>query len=74
MSNGQIFFPRESPIRFELEKELLLFPRGQYADQVDALSYAALHVQQLARGSGGTNGTGVSPVHAAAEDELIEDL
>lgn len=70
MSNGQIFFPRESPIRFELEKELLLFPRGQYADQVDALSYAALHVQQLARGS---SDTGVPPVQAAPGDEMIED-
>jgi predicted phage terminase large subunit-like protein len=44
MSNGQIYFPREAPFLFELEKELLLFPRGQYADQVDALAYAAIEV------------------------------
>ncbi len=44
MSNGQIYFPREAPFLFELEQELLLFPRGQYADQVDALAYAAMEV------------------------------
>jgi predicted phage terminase large subunit-like protein len=46
MANGQIYFPREAPFLFELERELLLFPRGQYADQVDALAYAAMEVQR----------------------------
>jgi len=58
MSAGQIYFPREAAFLFELEQELLLFPRGQYADQVDALAYAAMEVARV----GG----------AAAKDENVE--
>jgi phage terminase large subunit-like protein len=58
MSNGQIYFPREAPFLFELEQELLLFPRGQYADQVDALAYAAMEVARVGR--------------AAAREENVE--
>ncbi len=47
MANGQIYFPREAAFLFALEQELLLFPRGQYADQVDALAYAAMEVQRM---------------------------
>ena len=37
MAAGQIYFPMESAWRFELEKELELFPNGEFKDQVDAM-------------------------------------
>ncbi|HET6251097.1 MAG TPA: phage terminase large subunit [Tepidisphaeraceae bacterium] len=49
MANGQIYFPHGADFLFELEKELLAFPRGDYADQVDALSHAAILVAKLTR-------------------------
>jgi predicted phage terminase large subunit-like protein len=47
MAAQQIFFPREAPYLFAFEKELLLFPRGQHSDQVDALAYAAMRAGAL---------------------------
>ena len=49
MANGQIYFPHRAAFLFELEKELLSFPRSDYADQVDALSHAAMQVQKMSR-------------------------
>jgi len=46
MAAGMIYFPAEAPFRWDLENELLHFPNGEYADQVDALSHAALEVQR----------------------------
>jgi phage terminase large subunit-like protein len=42
-----IYFPRPAPFLFDLEQELLHFPRGEFADQVDALAYAAMEVQRM---------------------------
>ncbi|HEX5242017.1 MAG TPA: phage terminase large subunit [Tepidisphaeraceae bacterium] len=50
MAAGQIFFPRQASFLFELEDELLHFPNSQYADQVDALSHAAIAVQKMGGG------------------------
>jgi predicted phage terminase large subunit-like protein len=44
MENGKIYFRENLPGLVDLEDELQLFPRGQYDDQVDTLSYAALLV------------------------------
>jgi predicted phage terminase large subunit-like protein len=46
MAGGMIHFPEGAPFLFELQKELLLFPMGQYADQVDCLAHAARIVQK----------------------------
>lgn len=46
MAAGLIFFPHGAPFVAALEDELLHFPRGRYADQVDALAYAAMEVQR----------------------------
>ena len=53
MAAGSIFFPREAPFLWDLEQELLHFPKGEYADQVDALAHAAMQVQR----PGGAPGT-----------------
>ena len=47
MSAGQVYFPQGAPFLFELEGELLQFPNSEYADQVDALSHAAMLVQRI---------------------------
>lgn len=47
MAAGQIYFPRQASFLFELEDELLHFPHSQYADQVDALSHAAIAVAKM---------------------------
>jgi len=46
MAAGLVYFPRSAPFLFELEQELLHFPLGEYADQVDALSHAAMLVHR----------------------------
>ena len=46
MSAGMIHFPREAPFLFELEKELLAFPAGEFLDQADALAHSARMVQR----------------------------
>ena len=53
MAAGQVYFPHGAPFLWELEQELIHFPRGEYADQVDALAHAARLVQQ--RGGPPTN-------------------
>jgi predicted phage terminase large subunit-like protein len=45
MAAGLIRFPQGAPFVFDLEQELLHFPRGEYADQTDALAHAAILVQ-----------------------------
>jgi len=46
MAAGTVYFPRGAPFVWELEQELLHFPKGEYSDQVDALAHAALQVHQ----------------------------
>ena len=48
MSNGQIYFPRDASFLFDLEHELLHFPKSRYNDQVDAMAHAASMVNRLA--------------------------
>ncbi|HEY8750841.1 MAG TPA: phage terminase large subunit [Tepidisphaeraceae bacterium] len=45
MAAGLIWFPQGAEFVFNLEQELLHFPKSEYADQVDALAHAAIHVQ-----------------------------
>jgi predicted phage terminase large subunit-like protein len=68
MEAGQIHFPRGAPFLFELEKELLQFPRSDYADQVDALAHAAIQVQRI-----GERGKDESPDTDDAEDNIDEN-
>lgn len=46
MCAGTVYFRQGAAWLFELEKELLLFPNGEYCDQVDALSHGARHVER----------------------------
>jgi len=46
MAAALIHFPQNAPFLFDLEQELLHFPKSEYADQVDALSHAAILVQK----------------------------
>lgn len=41
MESGKILFPKEARFLYDLETELLFFPKGSYDDCVDVLSYAA---------------------------------
>ena len=45
MESGNVWFPNDSLWYADLEKELLTFPVGEHDDQVDALAYAVLEVQ-----------------------------
>lgn len=45
MAAGQIYFPHGAPYLWDLEQELIHFPKGEYVDQVDALAHAARLVQ-----------------------------
>lgn len=47
MAAGMIFFPQIAAFLGDLEDELLNFPNGKNDDQNDALSWAAIWVQQL---------------------------
>jgi predicted phage terminase large subunit-like protein len=58
MSAGMIYFPAGAPFLWELEQELIHFPHGEYADQVDALAHAARQVQKI----GGPPGEGNAEV------------
>ena len=53
MAAGQIYFPHGAPFLWDLEQELIHFPQGEYADQVDALAHAARMVQQRSPGKSG---------------------
>ena len=44
MAARRIHFPKGASFLWDLEQELLHFPRGEYADQVDALAHAAMIV------------------------------
>lgn len=46
MAAGMIYFPKNAPFLFDLEQELLHFPKGEYSDQVDALAHAAIQVHK----------------------------
>ncbi|HEX4124690.1 MAG TPA: phage terminase large subunit [Tepidisphaeraceae bacterium] len=46
MAAGDIYFPQDAEFLYELQRELLLFPNSEYADQVDALAHAAIEVQK----------------------------
>lgn len=46
MAAGMIFFPVSAPWLFDLETELMSFPKGEYVDQVDELAHAALWVHR----------------------------
>jgi predicted phage terminase large subunit-like protein len=48
MEAGMVYFPIDAVWLDDLETELSLFPNGAHDDQVDALSYAAVHVQRSA--------------------------
>ncbi len=77
MSAGMIYFPREAPYLWDLEQELLHFPNGEFADQVDALAHAAMQVQRLngppkLRGSAGfTSKVDVASVEAVEDESGI---
>jgi predicted phage terminase large subunit-like protein len=47
MENGQIYFPRGASFLFDLEHELLHFPKSRYNDQVDAMAHAVSMMQRL---------------------------
>jgi len=40
IENGFVFLPREAPWLPDLEHELVMFPKGRYADQIDSISQA----------------------------------
>ncbi len=63
MAAGQIYFPRGASFLFDLEAELLEFPNSEYADQVDALSHAAMLVQKV----GGSEGGGEPTSHQRSD-------
>lgn len=48
MAAGMVYFRQGSHYLTELEKELLLFPNGEFMDQADTLSHAAMLVQRNA--------------------------
>lgn len=64
MAAGMVYFPREAPYLWDLEQELLHFPNGEFADQVDALSHAAMQVQRL---------SGPPTLAEIASDELSQE-
>lgn len=43
---GTVYFPQGAPWLFELEKELLLWPNSEFADQVDEFAHAAIYVSK----------------------------
>jgi predicted phage terminase large subunit-like protein len=46
MAAGDIYFPQSADFLYDLQRELLLFPNSEHADQVDALAHAAIEVQK----------------------------
>jgi len=62
MHAGQVWFPEKAPYLFDLEHELLHFPLGEFSDQVDALSHAAIYVNK-------TCGPPGTPPSKTAENE-----
>jgi predicted phage terminase large subunit-like protein len=66
MAAGMIYFPKDAPFLFDLEQELLHFPKGEYSDQVDALAHAAIEVHKR---SGPPTAPPEPPV---PDDDLLE--
>ena len=77
MAAGTIYFPQGAPFLWELEQELLHFPKGEFSDQVDALSHAAMEVQRHA-GQAGTENQCTDPTvpfvptDGPEDDEFID--
>ncbi len=46
MCAGMIYFPRDAEWLWDLQQELLTFPRSEHSDQVDELAHAAMWVQK----------------------------
>jgi predicted phage terminase large subunit-like protein len=72
MAGGMIYFPQGAPFLWDLEQELIHFPRGEYADQVDALAHAAMQVQRMSGGLVAPK----EPIHPETlpvDDELNDD-
>jgi predicted phage terminase large subunit-like protein len=59
---GSVYFAKEAPWRFELERELLLFPNGEFCDQADTFAHSAMHVQRTRGAVAGEGDTMTSPV------------
>jgi predicted phage terminase large subunit-like protein len=57
MAAGLVLFPTGEEFVFGLEQELLHFPKSEYADQVDALAHAAIHVQSRGGAPKASNAT-----------------
>ncbi len=66
MEAGMIYFPVGAPWLFDLESELTTFPNAEHDDQVDELSYAALHVQRV---RGAPTGEGDDDWQKAKDEE-----
>jgi predicted phage terminase large subunit-like protein len=69
MAAGQVYFPHGAPFLWELEQELIHFPKGEYADQVDALAHAARLVQHRGGPPAGTPVPDEGRVDAATYDD-----
>lgn len=78
MAAGTVYFPQSAPYVWDLEQELLHFPKGEYSDQVDALAHAAMLVQSRAGppGASQTDLPNDEPVDAATDppDDPFFDL
>ena len=74
MAAGQIYFPRGAAFLFELEQELVQFPKSEYADQVDALSHAAILVGRIARRAGFDDEEDANPAAAADAEREWETV
>jgi phage terminase large subunit-like protein len=66
MSAALVYFPQGEPCMFDLEQELICFPKSEYSDQVDALAHAAIYVHK----SWGLQFAGGNPV---ASDPAKQD-
>lgn len=69
MAAGQVYFPHGAPFLWDLEQELIHFPKAEYADQVDALAHAARLVQHRGGPPAGTPASDEGRVDAATYDE-----
>lgn len=47
MEEGKVYFPKDAPYLFDIQKELLSFPKGANDDIADVLSYAANELTKL---------------------------
>jgi predicted phage terminase large subunit-like protein len=70
MAAGDIYFPQDAEFLYELQRELLLFPNSEHADQVDALAHAAIEVQK--RGGPSEPLAETAPTAAPATDAWVD--